>query len=142
MKKLFIVLILLLSISTLFAETKEDMETTNNPKDTLAVLWTSGDPEVAEKVCFMYTHNAKKLGWFQSVTLIVWGPSAKLLSENNGLQKQVKAMIADGVELKACKACADAYGVSEKLSSLGIEVVYMGMPLTQYLKNGNSILNF
>ncbi len=118
------------------------METTNNPKDTLAVLWTSGDPEVAEKVCFMYTHNAKKLGWFESVILIVWGPSAKLLSENTGLQTQVKAMMADGVELKACKACADSYGVSEKLSSLGIEVIYMGMPLTQYLKNGNSILNF
>ncbi len=25
----------------------------------LAVLWTSGNPDVAEKMCFMYTYNAK-----------------------------------------------------------------------------------
>ena len=47
----------------------------------LAVLWTSGDPEVAEKVCFMYTNNAKKQGWFDEVVLIVWGTSSKLLCE-------------------------------------------------------------
>jgi hypothetical protein len=40
-----------------------------------------------------------------------------------------------GVALFACKACADIYGVSDKLSSLGINVKYMGVPLTQYLKN-------
>jgi hypothetical protein len=40
-----------------------------------------------------------------------------------------------GVALFACKACADIYGVSDKLSSLGIDVKYMGVPLTQYLKN-------
>ncbi|MHC4722001.1 MAG: hypothetical protein ACYS6I_04745, partial [Planctomycetota bacterium] len=29
----------------------------------LAVLWTSGDPDVAHRVCFMYTHNAKNQKW-------------------------------------------------------------------------------
>ncbi len=43
-------------------------------------------------------------------------------------------MLRCGVEFVACKACADSYGVSEKLEALGIEVKYMGMPLTDMLK--------
>ncbi|WP_205848032.1 DsrE family protein [Anaerohalosphaera lusitana] len=111
--------------------------------DSLAVLWTSGDPAVAEKVCFMYTHNAKKAGWFDRVVLIVWGPSAKLLSEDERLQEYVERMLADGVEVKACKACADSYGVSDRLAELGIEVKYMGRPLTRMLKaDGWEVLTF
>ena len=101
----------------------------------LAVLWTSGDPFVAHKVCFMYTHNAKKAGWWNEVQLIVWGPSSKLLAEDKDLQTAVKAMMADGVVVKACKACADSYGVSDDLAALGIEVKYMGKPLTEMLKS-------
>ena len=101
----------------------------------LAVLWTSGDPAVAHKVCFMYTHNAQKQDWFGRVQLIVWGPSSKLLSEDTSLQAAVKTMMADGVEVKACKACADSYGVSDDLAALGIEVKYMGQPLTRMLKS-------
>jgi len=101
----------------------------------LAVLWTSGDPFVAHKVCFMYTHNAKKAGWWNEVQLIVWGPSSKLLAEDKDLQTAVKAMMADGVVVKACKACADSYGVLDDLTVLGIEVKYMGQPLTEMLKS-------
>lgn len=107
--------------------------------DNLAVLWTSGDPDVASKVCFMYTHNAMKKHWFTNVTLIVWGPSSKLLAEDESLQATVKEMAADGVVIQACKACADSYGVSDKLSALGIDVKYMGEPLTEYLKAPNWI---
>lgn len=111
--------------------------------ENLAVLWTSADPAVAHKVCFMYTHAAQKQKWFNRVQLIVWGPSSKLLAEDASLQAAVKAMIANGVELKACKACSDSYGVSEKLQQLGIEVKYMGRPLTQILKSPNwKVLTF
>ena len=47
-----------------------------------------------------------------------------------------------GVELVACKACADLYGVSEKLESLGIEVKYMGVPLTEMLKSDWTTITF
>ena len=103
--------------------------------DKLAVLWTSGDPAVAHKVCFMYTHNAKKAGWWGEIQLIVWGPSSKLLAEDKKLQAAVKAMMADGVEVKACKACADSYGISDDLAALGIDVKSMGKPLTRILKS-------
>ena len=119
-----------------------------NPENTaqepsrLAVLWTSCDPEVATKVAFMYTLNAKRQGWFDEVTLIVWGPSSKLLSENEEIQAGVAEMAEVGVEIVACKACADSYGVSEVLEGLGVDVKYMGRPLTDMLKGDYKVLTF
>jgi hypothetical protein len=110
--------------------------------DSLVVLWTSGDKEVATKMVFMYTLNAKKKNWWSAVTLIVWGPSAKLLSEDPELQKKITDMKSEGIKLEACKACSDQYGVSSALENLGIEVKYMGNPLTNYIKGEHHILTF
>ena len=112
------------------------------PESRLAVVWSSGDPEVAHRVCFMYTGNAKKQKWFDQVTLIVWGPSARLLAADKDLQSKVKTMMDDGVKLQACLACADSYGVTEQLRKLGIEVKYMGKPLTDMIQQGWKILTF
>jgi hypothetical protein len=111
-------------------------------KSKLAVLWTSGDADVAHKVCFMYTHNAKKAGWFDEVALIIWGPSSRLLAGDKELQEKVKEMMSSGVDVKACKACADLYGVSDKIGEMGIEVKYMGEPLSEMLKGEWKVLTF
>jgi hypothetical protein len=108
----------------------------------LAVVWTSGDRDVALKMVFMYTLNAKRRGWFDEVQLIVWGPSSKLLSVDEELQSEVAQMKAAGVELTACKACADSYGVSETLTELGVDVKYMGQPLTEMLKGDWVVTTF
>ena len=71
----------------------------------LCVVWSSGDPGVAKNVCFMYTHNAKRRGWFGVVHLVVWGPSAKLLAEDKDLQNEIKAMQKSGVVVEACVTC-------------------------------------
>ena len=110
--------------------------------DKLVIIWTSGDPYVAKRVALMYTHTAKIAGWYKEVTLIVWGPSAKLISENIKLQEKVKAMQKDGVVVEACVACANAYNVAEDLRKLGYDVKGMGKPLTDYLKSGAKVLTF
>lgn len=117
----------------------QEMET---KKDKLAVLWTSGDRDVAEKSCLMYTHAAKRNGWFDEVVLIVWGSSSRLLAEDKALQEKVKAMISDGVILEACIACSNMLGVTEELQALGIDVKGMGLPLTEYLKGGYHVLSY
>ena len=101
----------------------------------LLVVWTSGDREVALKMVYMYTFNAKKRGWWNEIRFLVWGPSSKLLSEDAELQDYIKKMKEEGIELLACKACSDSYGVSEKLEALGVDVKYMGVPLTDMLKS-------
>ena len=110
--------------------------------DRLVIVWTSGDPYVAERVALMYTHAAKTSNWFEEVSLVIWGPSAKLISENSKLQEQVKAMQKDGVIVEACIACANAYNVTEDLRKLGYDVKGMGKPLTDYLKSGAKVLTF
>ena len=123
-------------------EINSQTATTEQAPDKLVVVWTSDDPYVAERVAFMYTHNAKKNAWFKEVTLIVWGPSAKLISENTKLQEEVKSMQADGIVVEACIACTNAYGVTEDLRKLGYNVKGMGKPLTDYLKSGAKVLTF
>ena len=117
---------------------------TENPakSEGLYVLWSSGDKEVATKMVFMYTLNSKLKGWWNDIALIVWGPSARLLYEDKELQGKITKMRDAGVELMACKACSDLYGVSEDLEALGIDVKYMGEPLTQLLKEGHRIITF
>ncbi|WP_197092805.1 hypothetical protein [Labilibaculum euxinus] len=61
----------------------------HNRKQKLAVVWTSGDRDVALKMVFMYTYNAKKMGWWDEINLIVWGPSSKLLCEDAELQEYI-----------------------------------------------------
>ena len=89
---------------------------------------------------FMYTINALLNCWWEQVTLIIWGATAKLASEDTKIQGRLREALETGVQLEACKACADQLGVSEKLESLGVDVKYMGAPLTEILKNDEALL--
>lgn len=139
-KILTTLIFIFISVVTLFAQQKNN-EKVNMDND-LVIVWTSDDPYVAERVALMYTHAAKLNNWFDNVTLIVWGPSAKLIAENIKLQEKVKQMIADGVIVEACSACSDAYGTTKILQELGYNPKPMGVPLTTYLKSGANILTY
>lgn len=116
---------------------KQQLRTKTKP-DELVVIWTSGDREVALKMAFMYAFNCKRFNWgWKNVTLVVWGPSAKLLAEDKELQEHIIEMKEKGVNLLACKKCSDMYRVSPDLKRLGIEVKYMGKSLTDYLRDDN-----
>ena len=115
---------------------------TENSANNLVILWTSDDPMVAERVALMYTHAAKRNKWFEKVTLIIWGPSAKLAAENILVQEKIANLKTDGVIIEACSACSDAYGVTNILKQLGYNPHPMGEPLTKYIKAGNKILTF
>jgi hypothetical protein len=112
------------------------------PSDTLVVLWSSGDPDVAEKACLMYAHAAKKYKWFKEVILIVWGPSEKLLAENLDLKDKIASMKKDGVIIEACVACSNMYGVTNELKVCEVDVKGMGVPLSRYLKRGYKIVSY
>jgi len=121
---------------------KADSPANSAGKTRLAVVWTSGDSEVAHKMCFMYTQAAKRAQWFDEVVLVVWGPSSRLLAGDKELQASVKKMIAAGVVVQACVACADMYGVADTLREIDIEVKPMGRPLSDMLKADWKVLTF
>ena len=111
-------------------------------QDTLVVLWSSGDRDVAEKSCLMYAHAAKKNNWFSEVILIIWGPSARLTVEDEAIREKVIRMREDGVILEACIACSNMLGVTEELRKLDVDVKGMGVPLTKYLKGNYHVLSY
>ncbi len=106
----------------------------------LYVLWTNANPITAEKMVFMYTVNSLIHGWWEKVTLIIWGAPAKLVSEDDNIQKLVKEALEAGVHVTACKACSDQLGVTETLENLNIEVKYWGIPLTEILTSEETLL--
>ena len=110
--------------------------------ESLVVIWTSADPEVARKMIFTYTKNSRLRDWWGRVRLVVWGPSERLIAQDQELQEDLEELKAAGVELLACKACSDLYGVTDKLQALGIEVIYVGQPFTEMLKAGWQCLTF
>ncbi|MFO7874081.1 MAG: DsrE family protein [Bacteroidales bacterium] len=126
-----------LNLTTAFAQSEL------SEKDELVVLWTSDDTYLAETVVFMYTHEAKASEWFDEVTLIIWGPSAKLTAENVVIQELLEDMHRDGVQIEACVVCANEYGVNEDLDELGfIELKPMGRHLTDYIKSDVHLITF
>jgi hypothetical protein len=79
-------------------------------------------------------------GWWKDVNVIMWGASTKLAGIDPQVQSEIRDMIDQGVSVEACKDCCETYGVTGKLMRLGVNVRYMGEPLTQYLKAGERIL--
>ena len=127
--------VVLMVMAVLVVPTTGAQEDAEQPTGKLMVVWTSADPDVADKVCLMYTHAAKAYGWFAEVKLVVWGPSQRLLAGDPSIQAKVKAMQEDGVVVEACIACARKLELVEQLEALGIEVKGMGVPLTEALKD-------
>ncbi len=109
-------------------------------KKHLYVLWTNDNVMTAEKMVFMYTINSLKHGWWEDVTLIIWGATAKLVAENKEIQDLVKKALEVGVHVTACKACADQLGVTGLLEGMDIEVIFWGDPLTKILKREETLL--
>ena len=113
-----------------------------NQSDRLTIIWSSADRQVAEEMVFMYATNARLEGWWDHVTVLIWGPSARLAARDAKIQAQMSRMKDAGVELVACKRCADSYGVAVALEEQGVRVFYAGTYLTDKIKNGEKLITF
>ena len=94
------------------------------------------------RMIFIYVMDSKAMGWWDEIDLIIWGPSAKLAGEDPAIRKELDYIMQSGVKVDACKGCADSYGVTGTLESMGITVRYMGEPLTHLLNSGEKLVTF
>ncbi len=106
----------------------------NKMEERLHILWTNSNLNTAHKMVFMYGINAKKVGWWEEVTIIIWGDTARLVAEDEGIQEKIKMALHVGVKVSACIACATEFGVVEQLEAQGIELIPWGLPLTELIK--------
>lgn len=108
--------------------------------DRLNILWTTDNKDTVLNMLVMYATNSKKNQWWQDVNVIIWGASAKLVGTDTQVQTEVMEMINHGISVEACKACCDNLEVTDTLTKLGVNVRYMGVALTDYIKSGEKIL--
>ena len=106
----------------------------------LHILWTNDNMDTSQYMVFMYATNSMLRGWWDSVTVIVWGATAKLVATNEAIQERIKIAEHAGVKFSACIACARELGVIEELESLGVEVIPWGALLTDILQNGEPLI--
>lgn len=104
-------------------------------KNKLLIVWSSGEIEVAKKLVLLYGSVMLERKYWDEATIMIWGPSAKLLAENQELQEQFKTVQASGVRFNACVVCTDDYGVSDALRDLDIDLIHTGEMLTESLQD-------
>jgi len=105
-------------------------------------LISNADREVALEVGLIYPLNAAKKGWMDEVKVIFFGPSEKVVANDVEVQGRIKELLEAGVEVLACKWCADRMGLTEKLEATGVKVVYVGSIIYELLKEGWASLTF
>ncbi|MFI3230215.1 MAG: DsrE family protein [bacterium] len=117
-----------------------DKQKLENINEKLNILWTNDNPEIAHSMVFMYATNSKLNGWWEYVDIIIWGPTAKLVAEDKNIQEKIKMAQHVGVNMVACIACANQFGVVNDLQDLNINVKAMGEPLTELIKNDERLI--
>lgn len=103
--------------------------------DKLAVILVSGDPKVLE-MGLVYTRNCVAQGWMADVRLYFFGPSEVTIATDPDLKALVTEIIAGGTIPQACIWCSNKYGVSELLVALGCNVLGIGQPVSEAIKDG------
>jgi len=102
------------------------------------VVLSSGDREVALEVGLVYPLNAAKKKWMDEVKL----PSEKVAAYDAEVQGRIKELLEAGIEVMACKWCADRMNITGILEDAGIKVVYVGSIMSELLKDGWASLTF
>lgn len=106
----------------------------------LIVLWKSDNLIDIKEMIFMYITNSMINSWWDQIEVIIWGASQKLVSENIEIQEEIKRMMNLGIKFHACKKCADDLCVSPQLKSIGIDVHYTGLFLTEKLQSDATVI--
>jgi len=106
----------------------------------LNILWTTDNKDTVLNMLVMYATNSRLNGWWQKINLIIWGASARLAGSDKEIQEAIAEMMDHGISIEACKACCDNFGVTDRLTVLGVNVRYMGEAFTEYLKSGDKML--
>lgn len=107
----------------------------------LYLLWANGDPIVSEHMVMMYATNAMLNGWWDQVTVIIWGASQITATENEGVRLKMKLARQAGVEFSACLSCALNLGTKESLEADGVEVIRWGEKLSGLMQAGEKVLS-
>ena len=107
----------------------------------LHILWTNGNIDTSLHMVMMYATNSMRNGWWDAITVIIWGAPTKLVCENTDVQQAIRKAMDAGVKFSTCVDCAKILGAEKKLSKLGVEILPWGMPLTKLLRGEGTLIS-
>ena len=102
--------------------------------DKVLVIISTGDKDAA-KTGVMWSMRCLQEGWMDEVKVIFFGPGERVLIENADVQSMV-SQINEAEKVLACKFLADQEGTTDKIESLGVDVVYVGQVIADHIKDG------
>ncbi len=111
------------------------------------IVIQSADPDLIY-FGLLFADRASLNQWMDNVKIVFWGPSQKTvaeLPEDSEIIGLIKGIIARGgktARIWCCKACADKYGVADKMEQLGMEVFHVGDATSYLLKLGYQMWNW
>ena len=106
----------------------------------LHILWTNENLATSEHMVMMYATNSMLNSWWDSVTIIIWGATAKLVAESEAIQERMRIAEHAGVKFSACLSCANNLGVTAELEALGVEVIRWGAKMTEIIQSGGKLI--
>ena len=106
----------------------------------LHIIWANGDPVTSEDMVLMYAHNSILNGWWDRVTVVLWGAPQQTIFNNESVLLKLRLARNSGVEFSACVSCAIDLGLMEKLEEEQIETIRWGQKLSLLLQNGKHVL--
>lgn len=118
----------------------EDQTQAGQSADHLTIVWATAEPMTAKNMVMVYASNSIKEGWWESVTVLIWGGAQNLLLESPELQEDVRMLEGLGITVKACQSCSNNMGITEELRALGLTVERVGAELTRNLKGAGSVI--
>jgi len=98
------------------------------------IIIATGEKEKA-LTGFFFAINSLKNEWFESVKVVLMGPSENLMANNQELQ-ELTSDIFKYESPFACRFIAENNGLSENLVGQGYEVEYVGPIIATFIKAG------
>ncbi|MBE0567918.1 MAG: hypothetical protein IH621_18335 [Krumholzibacteria bacterium] len=84
----------------------------------------------------MYALNAMKHGWLADVKLVLFGPAELLFLDDPEFQDLVIQFMHVAKTPLACRYLSDRQGSSERLRDLGLDVQFVGAPISEAIREG------
>ena len=106
----------------------------------LLVLISTGEKEKA-KTGLMYAHRTMGEGWMDEVKVLFFGPSERLLLEDEDVRKMAQ-QIAIEEKPVACKTISGRERISAELEKHGMKVDYVDRMISNPIKEGFTPLVF
>jgi len=110
-------------------------------KKLLVVISTESKEMI--KFALNFTLNMKQSGDYEDVRLFFFGPSEKVISQDDDLQKLFVKVVNDGKFVPvACINVANNYGIKQELEKVGFRLTPIGVDITKSINADYVTLTF